>query len=134
MWCEICRKYQPSSEVRGVAAKAARSMIDGCTTVALHSVKRHASSAEHMKAAEREMAQLPSERAPGTPSPAMDQPKVDGVLQSSTKAATRKMMETAYHLAKTPTMPLSQIKVLCSVQEKNGVNLLKCKFLSIFYY
>ena len=96
-------------------------MIDGCKTVALHSVKRHASSAEHMRAAEREMAQLPSERV-------MDQPKVDGILQSSTKAATRKMVETAYHLAKTPTMPLSQFKVLCSVQEKNGVNLLKCKF------
>ena len=101
IWCEICRKYKPSPDGHGVAVQSAQSMITGCTTVGLHTVKRHAGTKEHIKSTEREMARLPSERAPGTPSTDPVQPKVDATLQTKTSDAHHKLIETAYQLAKT---------------------------------
>ena len=74
------------------------------------------------------MARLPAERAQGTPETTSKQPRVDTTLKSATDGSHRKLIETAYQLAKTPTMPLSRFNLLCEVQQKNGVNLLPSKY------
>ena len=136
IWCKICAKYQPSSETRGVAIKASQSMTTGCTTVAKHTVDRHVKhSLDHKRCLERQQALLPCERVFGVSSPDSVQPKVDKVLKDTTTQATRKLIETAYHVGKTPTMPLSHFKLMCTVQTRNGVNLLQSKqsYFYVFY-
>ena len=49
------------------------------------------------------MARLPAERAQGTPETTSQQPRVDTTLKSATDASHRKLIETAYQLAKTPS-------------------------------
>ena len=45
--------------------------------------------------------------------------------RQATESAHMKLLKTAYHLAMTPTMPLSHFEVLVKVQKTNGVNLIQ---------
>ena len=59
-----------------------------------------------------EQALIPSERTEGVPTPISVQTKVgggEGAFQKTTVEATRKLVETAYQLGKSPTMLASYL-------------------------
>ena len=106
-------------------------MITGCTTVSKHTIERHFSDSEdHKRCIQRQQVLLPCERLIGVKCASnTSQPKVNEVLNDATIQATKRLVQTAYLLAKTPTMPLSHFKLMCMAQSKNGLNLLNSKFL-----
>ena len=69
-------------------------------------------------------------RTPSSPFVVPSVPKQTSIIDSSkaaTEQAHRKLLQTAYHLAMTPTMPLSHFEVLVKVQRTNGVKLIQGK-------
>jgi len=126
VWCLICSRNKEalikSDECKGQAKKAMMKYIDGTNFVTSHTLKRHLESKVHLLAIKTEQRKPAEERLPESSKSAPSTPytpRIDVALKSASFDLYKKMFNTAYELAKTPTMPLKHFKVLCEVQRKN---------------
>nr|XP_054749696.1 zinc finger protein 862-like [Lytechinus pictus] len=135
IWCETCRrqgaKIKCDPRIRGAAEKAASAYINGTTFITKHNVSRHFGGKVHEIAVEYEKLLGGCRVKPHSGSAAASsgttsgsQPRIDSALHREATEGYRKLLKTAYELAR-GGLPLSHFKTLVKIQKENGVRLLQ---------